>query len=187
MVLYWDFILSNMNLAKQKLIIIDGPMGAGKTTTADLLHLKLIDSTVTGICRIKHCVSGFSNNKKEYRIATDVILAMCRCYLRYGKSIIIEQCFRKKEIMEPYLNLAEKNHLPIFIYELHAPKKILLARIKRRPKEPIKDNQVPYHKRVRNINSYPRLPYAPVRLYLDSSELSARQITNRIIKDLKAA
>lgn len=176
-----------MNLSKRKLIIIDGPMGAGKTTTADLLHLKLINSTVNGICRIKHCVSGFSDNKREYRIATDVILAMCQCYLNYGKSIIIEQCFRRKEIMEPYLNLAEDNHLPIFIYELHAPRKILLARIKRRPKEPIKRNQVSYYKRVKNIDSYPRSPYAPVRLYLNSSQLSPRQIVSRIIKDLKAA
>ncbi|MCX6794738.1 MAG: AAA family ATPase [Candidatus Falkowbacteria bacterium] len=175
-----------MNLSKQKLIIIDGPMGAGKTTTANLLHLKLTDSTVNGICRIKHCVSGFSDNEKEYRIATDVILAMCQCYLNYGKSIIIEQCFRKKEIMAPYLNLAKDNRLPIFVYELHAPRKILLARAKRRPKESIKKNQVSYHKIVRNINSYPRPPYAPVRLYLDSSQLSPRQIINRIMKDLEA-
>ena len=167
--------------------MIDGPMGAGKTTTADLMRAKLSNSIVVGICRIKWLISGFSCNKKEYKIATDIILTICQRYLHYRKTIIIEQCFRKKNIMSPYLALAKKNHLPIFIYELHAPKKVLLNRIKQRPKNHIKLNQISRAKILKNIDSYPHPVYAPVRIYFDTQKLSARKVCNAIIKDIQSA
>jgi predicted kinase len=174
-----------MNLLKPKLIIIDGPMGAGKTTAANLLHLKLPNTVVNGICRIKHCISGFLGNKKEYKIATEVILGMCQCYLKHGKSVIIEQSFREKKIMKPYLDFAQKNNLPLFVYELFAPKKVLLHRIRLRPKAAIKHNVVSYKTILKNIDSYPHRPYGPVRLSFDSSKISAQKIVNQIIKDIK--
>lgn len=183
---YKLLMLYYMKLSKQKIIIIDGPTSAGKTTTANLLYKRLKHTAITGIDYIKWFVSGFSCTKKENQMTANIVLTMCRRYIHYGLSIIIEQCFREKKVMDPYLNLAKRNHIPLFIYELYAPKKILLDRNKHRLETP-PERKAPLQRVLMNINSYPHKPYAKIRSSFDSSELSTRQIVNRIIKDIKLA
>lgn len=176
-----------MKLSKQKIIIIDGPMGAGKTTAADLLYKKLKHIAVLGFSRVKWFVPDFSRTRKERKMNFDLVLTMSECYCHHGFSVIIEQSFREKKIMDPYLNLAKRNHVPLFIYELYAPKKILLARIRRRPKPALAKRKTPFRQVLININSYPHKPYAKIRLSFDSSKLSPQRIVKQIIEDLKSA
>jgi len=176
-----------MNLSKQKIIIIDGPMGSGKTTTANLLYKKFKYTAFLGLDRIKWFVSEFPRTYKANQMTAKVILAMCECYLNCGMTVVIEQSFRKKSVMKPYLDISKKKNIPILVYELTAPKEILIDRVKHRVNIcPVK-KKLPFWRRLLNINAYPHKPFAPVRLMFDSSKLSAGQIVNQIIKDIKAA
>ena len=176
-----------MNLSKQKLILIDGPMGAGKTTTAGLLYKKLGCTAFLGLDRVKWFVSDFSRTCEKDRIMTNkVVLAMCREYINYRLSIVMEQSFRKKDVINLYLDLSKKHKIPLLVYELTAPKRILLNRIKHRPYMCPGKKNFPLWRILQNINAYPHKPFAPVRIIFDSSKLSARQIVNRIVKDIKA-
>ncbi len=159
-------------------------MGSGKSTTADHLRYLIPGSVVLGICRLKWLVSGFVCTKKEYKIAGEVIMAMADCYLKHGKTLIIEQCFREKRLMKPYVDLSAKKKIPLAIYELQAPKSILLARIKQRPKPKLKINRLPWRKILDNIAAYPHSAFFPVRQEFDTSRLSTRKICNWIIKDI---
>ena len=176
-----------MNLSRQKLILIDGPMGAGKTTTASLLYKRLGYTAFLGLGHIKWFISKFPMTDKASRMVSKVILTMCKCYLDQGLPVVVEQSFREKGMMTPYLNLAKKKKIPVLIYELIAPKEILLNRIKNRPNLCPEKRKYPLWRIKRCLNSYPRQSFAPIRLNFDSSKLSPRQIVNRIVKDIKAA
>lgn len=176
-----------MNLSKQKMIIIDGPMGAGKTTVATLLYKKFNNTAFLGLDRIKWFVSKFPRTNKSNKMTARVILCMCRCYLQHGLPVVIEQSFRKKSTMKSYVDLAKEKKIPLFIYELAAPKEILIDRVKHRPDMCPEKKKLPFWRRLQNINDYPHKSFYPVRAAFDSSKLSARQICNLIIKDIKSA
>jgi adenylate kinase family enzyme len=177
-----------MDLSKRKIILIDGPTGAGKTTTSDLLYKKLPKTAFLGRDRIKWFASDFSRlRKRDIMIADRVVEAMCKQYLDFGLSILIEQCFRRKNVVNPYLVLSRKRKIPLLAYELIAPKKILLHRIKHRPYMCAGKNNLPLWRIHKQIAAYPHKHFTASRLKLDSSQLSAVQIANRIFKDIKEA
>lgn len=177
-----------MNLLKQKLILIDGPTGSGKTTTAHLLYKKLKHTAFLGRDEVKWFVSDFSRlHKRDIMIADRVVLAMCKEYLSLGKSVVIEQCFRRKKVVNPYLDLAKKKKIPILAYELIAPKDILLHRVRCRPYMCPGKKNLPLWRIRKQILAYPHKHFTSARLNFNSAELSASQIANSIIKDIKKA
>src|SRR3989338_1424432 len=96
------------NIRKKFFVVIDGPMGAGKTTVAKLLHQKIKRTALLGIDRVKWTVSDFSRSSKDNAMTADVVLAMCKEYLKHGLNIILDQGFMRKEFLNPYLQLAKK-------------------------------------------------------------------------------
>ena len=59
---------------RQFLALVTGPMGAGKTTTANLVHARLPGVALIGRDRIKWFVSHFDRTPEENRIAMAVLL-----------------------------------------------------------------------------------------------------------------
>lgn len=175
-----------MNLARQKIIIIDGPIGSGKSTVAGLLYKALLHTVFLSVDKIKWLNSSFSRfNEADQIMADKVILGMCKEYLKAGLSVVIERSFRRKSMIQPYLNLSRRLKLPLLVYELTAPKSILISRIRHRTYVCPGKKNPPLWRIMTNINAYPHELYAPVRLKLDSLSLSARQIANHILKDIK--
>lgn len=177
-----------MNLSQQKIILIDGPTGSGKTTTASLLYKKLKHTAFLGRDCIKWLVSDFSRlRRQDIMIADKIILAMCEEYLQFGKSIVVEQCFRRKNVVNPYLELSKKKKIFLLAYELTAPKEVLLHRIKHRPYMCPGKKNLPLWRIQKQISAYPHKNFTSARLKFDTSKLSVHQIVSRIIKDIKEA
>ena len=118
---------------KKFIIILDGPMGAGKSTIGDLIHKKLKRTALVNNDRIKWFISDFRRNKKDNAISRKVLLQMCDAYLQQGINLVIPQPFTKNKVpLRPYVNLAKKHKAELHVFHLDAPKDVLLKRIKNR-------------------------------------------------------
>ncbi len=115
-------------------IIIDGPMGAGKTTVGKILHHELKGFAKVGLDIVKWFVSDFSRTPDENRVAGKIVLAMCDTYLQNNTSVILENGFKTQELMSPYLHLAKSLEITCYIYQIEAPRDILIERLSLRPK-----------------------------------------------------
>lgn len=167
-------------------VIIDGPMGSGKTTVTKLLQGKLPRTAFLGTDKIKWFLSDFdrtSNTDKE--VSRAVTLGMCREYLIRGFNVVLDQGFREKAWAMPFLKLAKKEGVRLFIYRLDAPDEVLLERTTARPK--------PEHVRVKasksytlgNIQSHREQGYSGSEvIHVDTAKLSPEKIARFIRKNL---
>lgn len=169
---------------KTHFIIIDGPMGSGKTTIAEALHRKLKRTAMVGVDRIKWFVSDFRRTKEDNRIAREALLAMCQAYLRNSISILLPQGFVRSESMAPFLKLARKMKCQLVQYRLTAPRDVLLARLSQRPKAALANKPVPKTRILKNLRLHANHAYQGATL-IDTSKLSPTQSVAFILKDLK--
>jgi len=166
---------------KKFLLVIDGPMGAGKTTTSKILHEKLKNVAHIGLDRIKWFVSGFKRTTPQNEMTRSVLMGMARAYLKQGVSVILEQAIRKDQVVK-YKKIAKANKARFLIYQLEAPKDILFKRVIKRPPPPGK-SKVARSRIIRNYKIYnSRKPFTAT--ILNSKDLTAKQVANHILKDI---
>lgn len=170
---------------KKFLIIIDGPMGSGKTTIGKLLHKKLKRTARLSTDGIKFLLSDFERGERDNAITTSVLMQMYKEYVRQGINILLPQGFWKKEYIEPYIKFAKKNKLKTFIYQLEAPREVLLKRIENRPKPALAKTPVPKSRILLNLKTWEKHKYQMGKNF-DTTKLSPEQVVKEILKDLKA-
>ena len=168
---------------KQFFAIIDGPMGGGKTTVAKLLRNKLSRTAIIGKDRIKWFVSDFDRAPKDVAMTDRVVRAMCKEYIKNGLNIILDEGFMEKRCVLPYIELAKDNEMRLFMYQIEAPRKILLARLSRRPKAEAAKTKVSQAKSLRNITRYFKNKNGGAIIF-NSTVLTPRQIANRIAREM---
>jgi predicted ABC-type ATPase len=115
-----------------QLIIIDGQNGAGKSTTAQLLHARLPRTALVAFDKIKRLLSDFAANEADHRLANDVVRAMTKEYLDHGINVIIESYIPTPEVAELYASLAAGG-ARLHCYELEASFATRMSRIEARP------------------------------------------------------
>lgn len=171
------------------LILIDGPMGSGKTTTSKLLNQKLPDTARVALPDIKRLVPNFKEDKQTLMIIREVMQVMIDTYLKHGVSVIVEQ-ITKAEGVEILKSIAEKHGAKFYAYRLTAPKDSRLKRVHERTKEMMGVTELPQSK-IDVLAGY----FEPNnQFYLDNSvsiseiintqELSPEEVTEIIISKL---
>ncbi len=168
---------------KQFLIIIDGPMGSGKTTIGNFIHKQLPRTAKLSTDAIKWFISDFERGEGDNAITAAVLIQVCKEYIKQGINILLPQGFWKKEYIEPYIKLAEENNLKLFIYQLDGPKDILLERIKNRPKPELAKTEVPFERVLKNLQTWEENKYQTGKVF-NISELTSEQIAQQILKDV---
>jgi len=126
------------------LILIDGPMGSGKTTTSKLLNQRLPDTARVALPDIKRLVPNFTE-KKNLDVVRKVIKAMIETYLEHGISVIVEQ-ITTTEGIKGLSEIAEKHSAKFYAYRLTAPKDYRLKRVHDRTKEMMNVQELPQSK-----------------------------------------
>lgn len=165
-------------------IIIDGPMGAGKSTIAAMLHPKLKRTAMIGNDRIKWFVSDYNRKKKDTDITRKVVLAMCGAYLENGVSILMPQSFLHSKSLKLFVDLAKRKRCRLLIYRLEAPRHVLLDRVAKRPRAAEARSRLSKTRIHRNLRLHAQHQYEGAT-FIDTSVMSPQQAVNKILKDLK--
>lgn len=124
------------------LIVIDGPMGAGKTTTSKLLNEKIPGTARIALSDVKRFISDFEASHTYNKISQEIILIMAEEYLKRGVSVIVEWAM-KAERTESLTAIASKYDASSFIFQLDAPKELLLQRVLDRTKNLLSLDELP--------------------------------------------
>ncbi len=176
-------------MIKPYLILIDGPMGSGKTTTTKLLNQKLPNTARVALPDIKRLVPNYKEDKKTLKIVREVMEAMIDKYLKHNVSVIVEQV-SKSEGIDVLRNLASIHNADFYAYRLTAPKSIRLKRVHERTKDMMGVSKLSQSK----VNKLAKYFEPNHQFYLDnkvntvetidSSKMNTDEITESIINKL---
>lgn len=169
---------------KNFLVLIDGPMGSGKTTIGKILHSKLKRTAILSTDAIKFFISDFERGERDNAISAAVLMQMCKEYIRQEINIVLPQGFWKKEFIDPYMQFADENNLALFVYQLEAPKEMLLKRISNRPKPAQAKTPVPVERILKNLETWESSRYEMGKVF-DTATQSAEEIADCILQDLQ--
>ncbi len=171
-------------MKKHFFVIIEGPMGSGKTTIAEILHKQLKRTAFLGIDRIKFFLSDFTRNAEDNKLAANVVHTMVRSYLEQGCNILLPQGMWKKEYLEPYLALAKEFNVDVFMYQLEAPREVLMERIMERRKSKNLP-ELTEGRAERNIDTWEQNRYNLGKV-INTVEYSPDEVAKIIMSDLES-
>ncbi len=176
-------------MSKNFILILDGPMGSGKSTVGDLVHKKLKRTALLSMDRIKWFISDFKRSKKDNAITNAVLFKMYEEYLKQGIDLIVTQGFWKQKgspFVAPsdFAALAKKYKVRFYFYQLDAPKEVLLGRIKNRKPSALIRTPIAPSRLLRNIRMWKKNKYQPEKTFW-SHEQSAKNIANQILKNIR--
>ena len=171
------------------LVIIDGPMGSGKTTTSKLLNEKLQGTARVALSDVKRFISGFDKDHKYNKISQEIILVMVDEYLKRGISVVVEWAM-KVERVEIFKEIAKKYDARCFVYQFYAPKELLINRVKERTRSLLGVPQLAENN-IKNIednfennyNFHKENRYRDAIVF-DSEKMTPEQMANQISDDV---
>jgi len=162
-------------------ILLNGAIGSGKSTIANLLEKKLKRTAIIELEDIRQLISDYKQGKKEDNpLAWKIILRMCDEYFKNGVSVLLKQTVCSQEFVNKFLRLAKKHKCIIGFYHLQAPRNELLKRIKKRKKTRIVSNDLI----MRNIRKHEKINYTNATI-IDTSTMKPSEVAKFILNDLK--
>lgn len=137
---------------KQILMLLDGMMGAGKTTATRQLSDHMPRTAIIGMDKVKRFVSDFERNEVDNGIAREVVFEMAKKYLDLGLSVIVEQPFKTEEEISGYENLASERSIICHKFQLYTKPEVAFERIILRQEN--QKSKVPEERIRRNLSLY---------------------------------
>jgi predicted kinase len=167
---------------KKFLLIVDGPMGVGKTTVSKIIHEKINNTALLGLDKVKWLVSGFKRTVKQNEMTRSVVKAMTVEYLSHGVNVIIDQGMRK-EAVKQYKELAKEHKAKFILFELEAPHQVLMHRLAGRPVTPGR-SKVSKSRINRNYKAY-LANKGKGYFTVNAVDKSPQQIAKLILKEIR--
>jgi predicted kinase len=168
-------------MSKPFLAIITGPMGAGKTTIAKIVHEKMPGVALVGRDKIKWFVSHFNRTPEENRVAREVLMAMIREYLKQGVSVMTDEGLMQPGAIDPFIAVATESQVPFFVFQIEAPQEVLLERLAQRPVPAVAKEPMSQERILTNIENYFTNKYASPTAVFDSAQTTSEDIASQIM------
>ncbi len=166
---------------KSFLLLLDGPTGAGKTTSSEIVHTKFPGTALIGMDRIKWSVSSFKRDDRNNEKINVIVLEMARAFLGQGYNVIVEQGFREGWAQQ-YQQLGRELTVKTITVQLQVPRAVLLQRIAKRNRQPHPSDKprVPQSRVLRNIRKQLNKP-AIESVKIDSSSWGPDKVADEIV------
>ncbi len=175
----WSGIMAtayNISMKDQPtFILLNGPMGSGKSTVAHLLGKKLRRTAVIEIEDVRRLVL-----KEDNLLAWKIIYRMCDEYLRNHVSVLLQQTVASREMANRFLRLAKKHRCIIRFYHLRAPRGVLLERIRTRESA----NSVSRAHALRNIKKQEKMKFAGATI-INTAGTKPVEVVQFVLNDLE--
>ncbi len=116
----------------KNLILIRGPVGAGKTSVVETLRNKLNDVSIIDFDAFKRQIDNTRSSEWRRRIAFNTALYLCQQLMNEDRTIIVDihSCFRDQ--YEHYVALAKQNSYRVSSYLIYPPLQTCLQRAGKR-------------------------------------------------------
>ncbi len=174
------------------IVLIDGPMGSGKTTTSKALNAKLEGTARISLADVKRFISGYEKSESYTKISQEVIKVMTEKYLELGISVVVE-CIMKAEGVESFAQIAKKYNAHCFAYKLTAPESLLFDRVKERTRLMMDVAELPSEKITEleglfepNYKFHMENPCSAAKT-VDSENFNTDQIIEMISSDIRTS
>lgn len=116
-----------------KLIIINGPCGIGKSTTAKNLHKSMPLSYLVDVDAIGRNISHYSEyNEERWELREAVAFATVHAVLATDRNAIVEKMIFWKHVLDKYLEIGKKYGADITEIILWASKDFVMERAEKR-------------------------------------------------------
>ncbi len=162
-----------------KILILRGPSGVGKSTVSGIIQSKLGDTwSVIDVDGFKHFMpmkAEQSNRAERTKIAHDVSMFFAKEMYDKGYNVILEEMYKKhyNDRLVEYLKRYNMHFLKVFIT---APVETVIERARLRDKE-VPDDEIRRH--------YSEVEAFDDDLVIDSSIYSSEEIADFIIRKLE--
>ncbi len=171
---------------KPYFIILDGPMGSGKTTVARLLFRRLLRTVLVTWDDLKAFVSDYGQGKDDKMILTGMQMSLVKSSIENGLNVIMDAGFARGERMTPFIRLAKQHNYSLLIYRFAAPHNVLLRRAVGRPKLFWEKKRISKERIVKHLHEYDVKRYkGPITAEIDSLNSTSEQIARRIMKNMR--
>ncbi|MFH1712367.1 MAG: AAA family ATPase [Patescibacteria group bacterium] len=120
-----------------KLIIINGPCGAGKSTAAKEIHRKLPFSFLVEIDALRRLISDYpSDHENGFYMVTEIVKGIIETCMLQKKDVIIDKALYDPEVIDSFIEIGKKFEADIHEIFLWVDKEVAVERIKDRICEP---------------------------------------------------
>lgn len=166
------------------LLIIDGPMGSGKTTVSLELHKNLKRTALISLDRVKKLISDFRpGNHDDLELASRIGRAMVREYLKNKINVIVEKAFTSKQFLEFFIKGFNAS-ARVFIYQLDAPLDVRISRIRERESKNPDAFPQTLEKIYRNSKHFTEGRYEKAKVF-ESHKMSSVEIAKKIMEEVR--
>ena len=106
---------------------------------------------------------------------------MVQKYLDLGLSVIIEHPFKTEEEIDSYTEIANKRHIPIHKFQLHADPNVALQRVVNRTKE--NNGDLTEERARRNISLFQPRGHLGFNV-IDTTDVKPQDIAEIVLKEI---
>ena len=168
-----------------KVILVNGPCGAGKTTTTKALHKKLPQSVLINIDLVRSFISGYREHpSRSWKTGLNLSLALAASAMQQDRDIIVDKMIFDANAWEPFYHLAEEFNAEVQEFIIWAEKDVVLNRCDGRGDYTegvfTRESCERYWNKVKDFSEQ-----RPQAIMVDNSKLTKEQTVDKLLGMLK--